>query len=207
MNLHPIVTTARELQPLIRQYLVEGERRARLTPEVVTAVGKVGLFRALAPQEVGGLEVSPPVLLAVLEAVSAADPAVGWYIANSQPTCLAIATLAEKERALLFAAPDRNFGYSGAQVGQAIPTDGGYRVSGQWPVVSGCEDAKRRFRRCSISTMWISNRRGPCCDRLVLELTRTDFTTTLRVHEWSSREQHEESASLGDTYDAFGSTT
>jgi len=81
-------------------------------------------------------------MLAVIEAVSAADPAVGWYIANSLPTCLAVAALAEKERAQLFAEPDRNFGYSGAQVGQAIPTEGGYRVSGQWPVVSGCEDAK-----------------------------------------------------------------
>ncbi|MGH7964608.1 MAG: acyl-CoA dehydrogenase family protein [Candidatus Binatia bacterium] len=142
MDLHPIVATARELQPLLRQHLIEGERRARLTAEVVTAVGQAGFFRVFAPKEVGGLEVSPPVLLALIEAVSAADPAVGWYIANSQPTCLTVAALAEKERAQLFAEPDRNFGYSGAQVGQAIPTDGGYRVSGQWPVVTGCEDAK-----------------------------------------------------------------
>jgi len=142
MDLHPLVTTARDLQPLIRQHLVEGEHRARLTPAVVTAVGQAGLFRAYAPREVGGLEVSPSVLLAVIEAVSVADPAVGWYIANSLPTCLAVAAVAEKERGQLFAEPDRNFGYSGAQVGQAVPTEGGYRVSGQWPVVTGCEDAK-----------------------------------------------------------------
>lgn len=142
MDSHPIVATARALQPLIREHLVEGERRARLASEVVTAAGQSGLFRAFAPREVGGLEISPPDMLAAIEAVSVADPAVAWYMGNSMPACLAAASLGEKERAQLFAEPDRHFGYSGAAVGQAIPTQGGYRVSGQWPVVTGCEDAK-----------------------------------------------------------------
>ena len=76
MEPHPIVTTVRELQPLIRQHLIEGEQSARLTKEVVTAVGQAGFFRLCAPYEVGGLEVSPLVVLAVTEAVSTADPAV-----------------------------------------------------------------------------------------------------------------------------------
>jgi indole-3-acetate monooxygenase len=98
MNAHPIITTALDLQPLIRQHLVEGEQRARLTNEVVTAVGQAGLFRLYAPREVGGLEVPPPVALAVIEAVSAADPAVGWYMLNSTPACLAAASLPERAR-------------------------------------------------------------------------------------------------------------
>jgi alkylation response protein AidB-like acyl-CoA dehydrogenase len=139
---HPIVTTAYELQPLIRQHLVAGEQRARLTKEVVTAVGQAGLFRLHAPREVGGLEVPPPVALAVVEAVSAADPAVGWYMGNSIPACLATAFLPEHARAELFAEPNLNFGFSAMPGGRAVPVDGGYRMSGQWPVVTGCEDAK-----------------------------------------------------------------
>ena len=100
MDAHSIVATARALQPLLREHLVEGERRARLTPAVVTAVGQAGLFRILAPREVGGLEASPSVTLAAVEAVSAADPAVGWYMGNSMAACLAAAALEEKERAL-----------------------------------------------------------------------------------------------------------
>ena len=42
----------------------------------------------------------------------------------------------------LFAETDLHFGFSGMPVGRAIPGDGGYRVSGQWPVVTGCEDTK-----------------------------------------------------------------
>jgi len=142
MDSHPIITTAQELQPLIRQHLEEGEQRARLTKEVVTAVGQAGLFRLFAPREVGGLEVPPPVAFAIIETVSAADPAVSWYMGNSMPACLAAAFLGERERAELFAEPNQNFGFSGAPVGRAIPVGGGYRVSGQWPVVTGCEDAK-----------------------------------------------------------------
>jgi indole-3-acetate monooxygenase len=142
MESHPIITTAHELQPFIRQHLVEGEQRARLTQEVVTAVGKAGFFRLFAPREVGGLEVPPLVAYTVLEVMSAADPAVGWYMGNSMAACLAAAFLPERARAELFAEPDRNFGLSGAQGGRAVPVDGGDRVSGQWPAVTGCEDAQ-----------------------------------------------------------------
>jgi alkylation response protein AidB-like acyl-CoA dehydrogenase len=139
---HPIITTAHALQPFLHQHLVEGEQRARLTPEVVTAVGQAGFFRLCAPREVGGFEISPLVLLTVLEVVSAADPAVGWYMTNSAPACLAAAFLPEPARAALFAETDRPFGFSGLPGGRAIPEDGGYRVSGHWPVVTGCEDTQ-----------------------------------------------------------------
>ncbi|HBD12149.1 MAG TPA: hypothetical protein DCZ13_08385 [Porticoccaceae bacterium] len=142
MELHPIIETARDLQPLISQHLEEGERRARLAPEVVAAVGEAGLFRLFAPREVGGLEVSLPVALAVTEIVGAADAAVGWYMINSARPSLATAHVPEPERAELYAEPNRNFGNSPLPGGKAVPVEGGYRVSGQWPLVTGCEDAK-----------------------------------------------------------------
>ena len=135
------VTAALELQPIIRKYLDTGEQAARLANEVFAAVGQAGLFRLFAPHEVGGLEASPTVALASIEAVSAADPAVGWCIGNSQPACLATGWLAENERAQLFAEPNRNFGFSASPAGRAVPENDGYRLSGQWPVVTGCEDA------------------------------------------------------------------
>ncbi len=136
-----LVTAALELQPIIQKYLDTGEQEARLANEVFAAVGQAGLFRLFAPHEVGGLEASPTVALAAIEAVSAADPAVGWCIGNSQPACLAAGWLAESERAQLFAEPNRNFGFSASPSGRAVPENDGYRLSGQWPVVTGCEDA------------------------------------------------------------------
>ena len=82
MNPHPAVEASINLQPLIREHLVEGEERARLTPEVVTAVGRAGLFRLYAPREVGGLEVLPSDAVAAIEAVLAEfkDPETGRSI-------------------------------------------------------------------------------------------------------------------------------
>ena len=141
MNSHPVVAAAHELQPLIRKHLLAGEKRARVVQEVVTAVGQAGLFRMFAPREVGGLEVPPSVAFAATEIVSAADPAVGWYIVNSTPACLVAGSLPENARTDVFADPNHNFGFSAAPAGRGIPTTGGYRVSGTWPVVTGCEDA------------------------------------------------------------------
>lgn len=141
MESHPIIDTARDLQALISEHLEEGERRARLAPEVVSAAGEAGLFRLFAPREAGGLEVSLPVALTVVEIVGAADPAVGWYMINSMRPSLATAHVPEAERAELFAQPDRNFGNSPLPGGKATPVEGGYLVTGQWPLVTGCEDA------------------------------------------------------------------
>ena len=124
------VTAALELQPIIRKHLDTGEQAARLANEVFAAVGQVGLFRLFAPREVGGLEAAPTVALAAIEAVSAADPAVGWRIGNSQPACLAAGWLAEDDRAQLFAEPNRNFGFSASPAGRAVPENDGYRLSG-----------------------------------------------------------------------------
>ncbi len=142
MELHPIIETARNLQPLISKHVEEGERRARLASEVVAAAGKAGLFRLFAPREAGGLEVSLPTALAATEIIGAADSAVGWYMINSMRPSLATAYVPEPERAELYAEPDRNFGNSPLPGGKATPVEGGYLVSGQWPMVTGCEDAR-----------------------------------------------------------------
>ena len=141
MDTHPAVKKAIELQPLIRENLVAGEERARLMPSVVKAVGEAGLFRLYAPHEVGGLEAPPSVFVAAEEAVSTADPAVAWYMVNSLPACHIAASLGESEREELFAEPDRHFGFSGVPGARAVPVEGGYRVSGKWPLVTGCEDS------------------------------------------------------------------
>ncbi|MEZ0121829.1 MAG: acyl-CoA dehydrogenase family protein [Candidatus Reddybacter sp.] len=142
MSTHPVVAAATALQPLITEYRLEAEETSRLNPAVVEAAGKAGLFRLYAPAEVGGLEVNPVDAFKAIEAVSAADPALSWYIVNSVPACLAAAGLPEQERNALFAEPDKNFGFSAVVSGRAVPEGDGYRLSGSWPVVTGCVDSR-----------------------------------------------------------------
>lgn len=136
-----LVESAFELTTIVRENLAAGEERARLVPEVVSALGGAGFFRLYAPREVGGLEVTPATAIAVMEIIASADPAAGWYMANSIPACLIAASLQERERAELFSEPNSYFGNSAAAMGRAIVVDGGYELSGEWPVVTGCEDA------------------------------------------------------------------
>lgn len=137
-----LIETAKGLTGIIRDNLAAGEARAQIVPEVVAAVGRAGLFRLYAPKEVGGLEANPPTCIAVMEVIASADPAVGWYIANSAPACLIAASLPDKERDDLFADRDANFGFSASMLGRAIAVPGGYRVTGEWPVVTGSADSK-----------------------------------------------------------------
>ncbi len=95
-----------------------------------------------APQEVGGLEVSPSEAFCATVAISAADPAVAWYIVNSMAACMIAAALPEAERNALFVEPDKNFGFSAVALAKATPVEGGYQLNGTWPVVTGCESRK-----------------------------------------------------------------
>ena len=138
---HPVIQAAVELRPLLRAHRAHSEEQARLSPAVLEAAGGAGLFRLYAPAEVGGLEVPPHVAAAAVMEVAAEDPAVAWYATNSVPAGMAAAWLDEAARGLLFAERDRNFGLSGAATGRATPTPGGYRLSGEWPLVTGVETA------------------------------------------------------------------
>lgn len=131
------IDAARALVPLIHKERADGEAQAQLTSKVISACGRAGLFRMTAPREVGGLESSIAEVIAVTEMVSAADPAVGWYIQNCVPVSRVVAFLGEAEREAVFANPNVNFGNGGQNQGKAIPDGDGYKLTGRWPVVTG----------------------------------------------------------------------
>ena len=141
MSSKNIEDIAISLQPLIVEHRRDGEVNARLANEVVSAVGKEGMFRMFAPKEVGGLELTPSDAFRATVAISAADPAVGWYVVNSMAGCMIAAALPKAERQTLFIEPDRNFGFSAVALAKATPVDGGYSLNGTWPVVTGCNDS------------------------------------------------------------------
>jgi alkylation response protein AidB-like acyl-CoA dehydrogenase len=142
MPQHAIVGAVRDLHQLITAHRPEGDRQANLTREVLDACGEAGLFRMAAPREVGGLELLPHEVVAATQTVSRADPAVGWYAINSMAASFLAAFVGEEERHRLFEDPDANFGFAFMPGGRAIPVQGGYRLSGSWPVMTGGRDAK-----------------------------------------------------------------
>lgn len=132
-----------DLCSLITEHRDMAEDTARLAPAVVEAGGRAGLWVAGAPKEVGGLELDLVEILELCERVAEADPSVGWHVVNSGGAGHAAAFVPESIRDAVFASTSRPFGFSGAVAAgiEVSREDGGFRLDGTWPFMTGVLDA------------------------------------------------------------------
>lgn len=115
------------------------EHARRLTSPAVRALADAGLFRLYTPHELDGSELDPWELCEVVEAVSAIDASMGWCVWNGNNGFAAGLLADEAAAASLFGSPDSIVGNSARAAGMATPQDGGYRLTGRWDLVSGCD--------------------------------------------------------------------
>ena len=143
------VAKARELAPLIRECADEAERERRLPDRVVEAMAKAGLYRLAAPRAVGGGETHPFEQIRTIEAVSEADGATGWTLMIGIENLGVVGAGFPRGVARRFF-DDPGLVVSGAlnPLGRAVPVEGGYSVSGQWPFASGCENSQYFWGQC-----------------------------------------------------------
>lgn len=130
---------ARGLRATIRAVRQETEQGRRLPPPVVQGLIDNGLCRMQVPASLGGLEADPLVALQVYEELGAAEASVAWIAWNHALPTLLSRHLSEAVRTELFSDGRRLFANSTRPTGRAVVAEGGYRVSGQWSLVSGCE--------------------------------------------------------------------
>ncbi|WP_224244715.1 acyl-CoA dehydrogenase family protein [Hyalangium gracile] len=136
------LSAARGLRATIRAVRQETEQGRRLPPSVVQGLIDNGLCRMQVPASLGGLEVDPLVALQVYEELGAAEASVAWIAWNNALPALLSRHLPEAARAELFSDGRRLFANSTRPMGRAVVAEGGYRVSGRWSLVSGCELAE-----------------------------------------------------------------
>jgi len=135
-----LVARARSLQALVRNAADEAERERRLPARVAEAMAREGLYRVAAPRAIHGAEADPATQIRVIEAIAEADGAAGWNLMIGIET-LGLLASGFARSAELFADPMLVFCSSSAAVGRAERCEGGYRMSGQWPFVSGCHNS------------------------------------------------------------------
>ncbi|HZQ36683.1 MAG TPA: acyl-CoA dehydrogenase family protein [Dehalococcoidia bacterium] len=138
MNAHDLVgPVAADILNLADQ--AEAERR--LPPPLMERLTAAGLFSIYTPRQFGGLELSLPEALRVVEEVARLDGSTGWTVAlgvaNDLFTCVlpdaSAARVLRHGSALIAGAP----GFSV----RAEAVDGGYCLTGQWPFCSGAPNA------------------------------------------------------------------
>ena len=145
------VARARALAPLIREHADEAEQERRLPKAVVDAMTAAGLYRVAAPIEVGGLETDPFTQIRVIEAVSEADGATGWNLMiGIEAVGFIGAALSTEVAREVFADPALVIAGALNPLGKAIPVDGGFQVTGQWPFASGCQNAQYFWGQCIV---------------------------------------------------------
>ena len=130
----------RQLAPMVRDRAAEIEAARRLPPDLADAFTQAGLFRLVVPRSLGGLEVELRVLFETIEAMSAADGSAGWCLMIGASTAVLAPYLPEAGAKEIYGG-DQEVVTGGALAprGQGHVADGGYRVSGRWPFVSGVE--------------------------------------------------------------------
>lgn len=133
-----IVTLAESLIPLIRELRHTTENDRRIAEPIVRAIRKTDLCRMLldtgAPPRY-----APGEWLRVLETLAGVEASVSWLVWNNTLPCLWARFLNDAGRARLFGDASRLFAGSTRPTGQAVATQGGFRLSGRWSLVSGCE--------------------------------------------------------------------
>jgi indole-3-acetate monooxygenase len=132
------VTLAESLTPLICELRHNTENNRRIAEPIVQAIRKSDLCRMLldtgAPPRY-----TPEEWLSVLETLAGAEASVSWLVWNNTLPCFWSRFLDDAGRERVFGDSSRLFAGSTRPTGQAVPTRGGFRLSGRWSLVSGCE--------------------------------------------------------------------
>jgi alkylation response protein AidB-like acyl-CoA dehydrogenase len=145
------IDVARSLAPQIRAAADEIERMRRLPLPLVEAMAQAGLFRLWIPRALGGEEADPMTLVQVVEEVARADGAAGWCVGIGGEYGVFGGYLpTDAAREIYGSDPLVITGGAFRPTGQAVVVDGGYWVTGRWPLGSGCQHSAWIVGGCRI---------------------------------------------------------
>src|SRR5437868_8569056 len=139
----PVVQAAAALHAALREYHDEIEREQRFPPPLVEKMRAAGFYRMVVPRSLGGLGADPLTYLRVVELMAEGCGSVGWNLANNGIVQLVSLGLPDEGVHEIYAQSPSTPG-AGTAVqggGQAVPVEGGYRVTGRWSFGSGSPEA------------------------------------------------------------------
>ncbi|MFD4637278.1 acyl-CoA dehydrogenase family protein [Lentzea sp. NPDC058436] len=129
------------LRPVIEKYRDEADELRRLPHELVGELRAAGAFRFSTPAELGGFELPLAAGADLVERLARLDGPIAWIVWNLN-VGFSAAVLAESRVAEVWAGgPDPLIAHS-SQPGFLVPDGDGFRLSGQWKLVSGVEAAE-----------------------------------------------------------------
>src|SRR6201992_789778 len=146
-----LLEAARNLAPTLGKRAAEIEAGRQIPEDIIDALRALRMFKALVPASHGGLGLSVPDILPVLQTLAAGDASVGWVMMVVTVGQLFSSRMPRALYDQIFSGdPDPMVIGVGTPVGRAEKTAGGYRVSGRWPFSSGCRNAEWVCGHCVV---------------------------------------------------------
>jgi alkylation response protein AidB-like acyl-CoA dehydrogenase len=135
-----LIARACALVPEIRARAEETERNRKISPAIIAKVREAELLRTTRPKEFGGFELDPTVALEIALTISAACASTGWAVNGALSNGISFGHYPiETQRELWGDGSDPFSCACFAPTGTAIPTEGGYVLSGTWSFASGVD--------------------------------------------------------------------
>jgi 3-hydroxy-9,10-secoandrosta-1,3,5(10)-triene-9,17-dione monooxygenase len=137
-----MVQRARDMVPVLRERQAHCEEIGRLPDETSRDFIEAGFYRILQPRRFGGYEFDLPTFTRVAIELARGCPASGWTYTLTAGHAHMLAALWPEEGQIDIYGEDGEVRMPGRlRPGTATEVDGGYRVSGTWDYVSGCDSA------------------------------------------------------------------
>ena len=146
---HPLLEVAREFRPRILAQRSRIEADRRIPEQLARELASAGFFRISVPEIYGGLDLTPMQTIEILEELAQADASVAWCVWNGNSHWI-VTQLSDNVARTVHRDPDVITANSTRASGSAQIGPGGYRVSGRWSLVSGCELAAWSVLLCVV---------------------------------------------------------
>jgi alkylation response protein AidB-like acyl-CoA dehydrogenase len=146
-----LLSDINDMAPELAGRAAEIESARHVPADIVDTLRHMGVFRTLLPRSHGGMGLSVPDVVPVIEALSATDSSVGWVAmigTTSQTFCTRLPRPTFDR--IFMSHPDTIVTGVGTPAGKAELIDGGYRVTGRWPFASGCQRAQWIVGHCVV---------------------------------------------------------
>jgi 3-hydroxy-9,10-secoandrosta-1,3,5(10)-triene-9,17-dione monooxygenase len=132
-----MLARAEALRPALIERQEETERLARYPEATHRDFLDAGFYRLLTPRRYGGFELALPDFLRVMIEIARGCPSTGWSLCLPIGHTLLLASLYPEEVQDALLGEHFIAASFGAPVGEAVPAEGGWRLTGTWPYASG----------------------------------------------------------------------
>lgn len=133
-----VLSRMRSLIPEIASRAEETEADCAVPIDLLDKIQATGAFRMSLPVEMGGEGMNVRQICDVIEATAAADASTAWHVLVTVGSQVITARLPRASLGDFYATgPDTWPKAALAPKGVAVPVEGGYRLSGRWPLASG----------------------------------------------------------------------